>query len=141
MPTRAAARIAQTLAVIEPALVAKVMRFDPCRRDRIVAFGHVIDRVVLGQKGHGHAFPAVPGACCRAAHRRVGVVEQVDICLQQVAVAAFPRVSDERLPLLGVELACAVLVKPVCLVLPGQEDPAQDQLADPFRVGLGIGQA
>ena len=72
-------------------------------------------------------------------HRRVRVGQASIVGGQQVAALGFRYRRDEALPLLREKLAHAVQ-EPVDLAALAQEDAAQDQAADAFRMRLGVSQ-
>ena len=133
--------IAQQLIGFEPAVVAEEVVLDPGDRDCVIVGGEIGEHFGIGQQGHGHALPHRPDLGRGQPDGGIRAGQAMVIGFEQVVPLAWRDMPAELGPGLGVELARAVLVEPVILARGAEENPAQNQLADPLWVGLGVCQA
>ena len=95
---------AQEDAVLEPAVVVEVVRDDPCPRHPVTRIGPPLRRLCVGIDGNGSRLPVVPVGSRLLADRGIGIVEQIMVGGDKVALP--PRLGDagsEFCPLLGKE--------------------------------------
>src|SRR6202011_5144253 len=74
------------------------------------------------------------------AHVRIGAGQAAMIGGDEVAALAFRDRLQERLEGIGQDVGGAFLIEPEKLLAAKGKDAAKDQLADPLRMGLGIGE-
>src|SRR5450631_4258634 len=119
--------------------VHEVMAFDASHGESELVLAPFSDAVRIAAQKAGRRFPHGPRAC--GCHRRslIGAGEALIVGIQVIVALIDGNGVAVGLPVVREELGGAVLIEPAYLGIPEQENTAQNDLADPLRIGLGVG--
>ncbi len=133
-------RVPQELIGLKRGLMGEVMTLDAGQGQGEVGAGEMVLDVGIGQEGGGATLPHRPGLGGGESGDLIVAGETAVVGAHQVAAFRDGDGGEEVAPIVGKDPTGTLLIEPGDLRRSTEKDTAQDQGANPLRVGLGIGQ-
>src|SRR5215813_856257 len=130
----------QVVFTFEETVVHEVMAFDSCKRECECRISESFNRLGIKEKFRGRAFPNTPGARRLDPYLLISSGKSAIVCRHHVGPLVRRNNLYVFLPHIRKDPACALLIEPLDLLRPAQEDSPQYKFRRATGMRFGISQ-